>query len=199
MTQSPAFTEAEILARFPSEIYPHSLAFAGQERLFHPAHLPGKTVGCVDPRRGRCAGRVRGAVAGRSRRRKFAVVPVRRGQQPALRAMFPALQPRLLSVCRHPSALATVWGWPRPGTCRRCWPPAVRSRPSSHNSPSARMRARTAPRRKSSTMLPWGAFQAGWRGPVGADADHLKQPADADVCAAAGYSMYNHRPRRPRR
>lgn len=36
----------------------------------------------------------------------------------------------------------------------------------------------------------WGAFQAGWRGSVGADADHLKTTADVDVCAAAGYSFY---------
>ncbi|HEX6778836.1 MAG TPA: tagaturonate epimerase family protein [Ktedonobacterales bacterium] len=36
----------------------------------------------------------------------------------------------------------------------------------------------------------WGTFQAGWRGPVGADADHLKTLADIDACAAAGYSFY---------
>lgn len=36
----------------------------------------------------------------------------------------------------------------------------------------------------------WGAFEAGWRGGVGADADHLKTPADIDVCADAGFSFY---------
>jgi hypothetical protein len=36
----------------------------------------------------------------------------------------------------------------------------------------------------------WGTFQAGWRGGVGADADHLKTPADIDACTAAGYSFY---------
>jgi hypothetical protein len=36
----------------------------------------------------------------------------------------------------------------------------------------------------------WGAFKAGWRGPVGADADHLKTTADIDACAAAGFSFY---------
>ncbi len=36
----------------------------------------------------------------------------------------------------------------------------------------------------------WGTFQAGWRGPVGADADHLKTLADIDACAAAGYTFY---------
>jgi hypothetical protein len=40
------------------------------------------------------------------------------------------------------------------------------------------------------TYATWGAFQAGWRGPVGADADHLKTPEDIDVTAAAGFSFY---------
>ncbi len=36
----------------------------------------------------------------------------------------------------------------------------------------------------------WGALAGGWRGPVGADADHLKTIADVERCAAAGYSLF---------
>ncbi|MFN8482434.1 MAG: tagaturonate epimerase family protein [Anaerolineae bacterium] len=36
----------------------------------------------------------------------------------------------------------------------------------------------------------WGLFQEGWRGEVGADADHLKTPADIDACLAAGFSFF---------
>jgi hypothetical protein len=36
----------------------------------------------------------------------------------------------------------------------------------------------------------WGTFAAGWRGVVGADADHLKTPADIDACVAAGFSFF---------
>lgn len=36
----------------------------------------------------------------------------------------------------------------------------------------------------------WGAFQAGWHEPVGADADHLKTRADIDRTAECGYSLY---------
>ena len=36
----------------------------------------------------------------------------------------------------------------------------------------------------------WGAFQGGWTGPVGADADHLHTIADIDRCVEAGYVMY---------
>ena len=40
------------------------------------------------------------------------------------------------------------------------------------------------------TDATFGAFEAGWRKAVGADADHLKVPADIDVCVAAGYSFF---------
>ncbi len=36
----------------------------------------------------------------------------------------------------------------------------------------------------------WGAFEEGWRDGVGADADHLKTPADMDACLAAGFTFF---------
>jgi len=36
----------------------------------------------------------------------------------------------------------------------------------------------------------WGIFQEGWREGVGADADHLKTPADIDACVAAGFTFF---------
>jgi hypothetical protein len=36
----------------------------------------------------------------------------------------------------------------------------------------------------------WGLFQEGWREPWGADADHLKTPADVDAFVAVGYTFY---------
>ncbi len=36
----------------------------------------------------------------------------------------------------------------------------------------------------------WGVFQEGWRAGFGADADHLKSPAEIDSCAAAGFTFY---------
>ncbi|MEW5720600.1 MAG: tagaturonate epimerase family protein, partial [Chloroflexota bacterium] len=40
------------------------------------------------------------------------------------------------------------------------------------------------------TDATFGAFEAGWRKAVGADADHLKTPADIDACVAADYSFF---------
>ncbi|MFK4728354.1 tagaturonate epimerase family protein [Agromyces mediolanus] len=36
----------------------------------------------------------------------------------------------------------------------------------------------------------FGCIEAGWTGPVGADADHLKTVADIDRCLAAGFSLF---------
>ena len=36
----------------------------------------------------------------------------------------------------------------------------------------------------------WGVLQEGWRAGFGADADHLKNTADIDSCAAAGFTFY---------
>lgn len=36
----------------------------------------------------------------------------------------------------------------------------------------------------------WGAFRAGWQGPVGADADHLMTTADVDAMAEAGFTFF---------
>jgi len=36
----------------------------------------------------------------------------------------------------------------------------------------------------------WGTFAEGWRDGMGADADHLKTPADIDACAAAGFTFF---------
>ncbi|MFN2283704.1 MAG: tagaturonate epimerase family protein, partial [Anaerolineae bacterium] len=36
----------------------------------------------------------------------------------------------------------------------------------------------------------WGIFQMGWRAPWGADADHLKTPADADTFIDTGYTFF---------
>jgi hypothetical protein len=35
-----------------------------------------------------------------------------------------------------------------------------------------------------------GADEAGWTGPIGADADHLKTPADIDATAAVGFTFF---------
>lgn len=105
----------------------------------------------------------------------------------ALRAVLPYLAPRPLGLeksvgCGDRLGLAT------PGHIR-----AVRGSgiAAIYAQQSMRENARTG--RTPQEVLDdamWGVFQEGWRAGFGADADHLKTPADIDVCAAAGYSFY---------
>ncbi|MEM5775113.1 MAG: tagaturonate epimerase family protein, partial [Anaerolineaceae bacterium] len=36
----------------------------------------------------------------------------------------------------------------------------------------------------------WGVFLEGWKSPMGADADHLKTPADIDLCLEVGFTFF---------
>jgi hypothetical protein len=40
----------------------------------------------------------------------------------------------------------------------------------------------------------WGVFQEGWRYGFGGDADHLKVPADIDICLHSGYTFFTFDP-----
>ena len=50
-------------------------------------------------------------------------------------------------------------------------------------------RTRRTPRQVMDDALD-GARRAGWTGPIGADADHLKTPADVDATAAVGFTFF---------
>jgi hypothetical protein len=116
----------------------------------------------------------------------------------ALRAALPNLRPRPLGLtasagCGDRLGLAT------PGHARAFHTVAARpgARPLAaiFAQQSIRENARTGrtPRQVLDDAT-WGAFEAGWRGPVGADADHLKTVEDVDTCVAAGYSFFTFDP-----
>jgi len=116
----------------------------------------------------------------------------------ALRATLPGLQPRCLGLtasagCGDRLGLAT------PGHVRAL-ERVLREAPGHVLAPifaQQSMREMNRTQRTPDDVLSdatWGAFQAGWRGMVGADADHLKTPADIDLCVAAGFSFYTFDP-----
>jgi hypothetical protein len=112
----------------------------------------------------------------------------------ALREVLPWLQPAPLGL-RTSAGFGDRLGLATPGHVRALQR-ALREAPSVEIAPifaqqSIREMERT--RRSPEDVLgdaTWGTFQAGWRGGVGADADHLKTPADIDACVAAGFSFY---------
>jgi hypothetical protein len=117
-----------------------------------------------------------------------ALCPLDHGNAVALRAVLPWLAPKPLGLstsagCGDRMGLAT------PGHVR-----AARAVPGIamiFAQQSIREMTRTA-RTPENVMddATWGIFQEGWQAGVGADADHLKTPADIDRCAAAGFTFY---------
>ncbi len=107
----------------------------------------------------------------------------------ALRAHLPWLKPRPLGL-QTSAGLGDRLGLATPGHVR-----AVRTVGGSlapiFAQQSIREMARTnrTPQQVMDDAM-WGVFQEGWRGGVGADADHLKTTADMDACLAAGYTFY---------
>ena len=105
----------------------------------------------------------------------------------ALRAILPFLVPQTLGLLKS-AGCGDRLGLATPGHIR-----AIRH---STMAPilaqqSIRENARTGrtPQEVMDDAL-WGIFQEGWRGGFGADADHLKNTADIDSCAAAGFTFY---------
>lgn len=112
----------------------------------------------------------------------------------ALRVALPWLRPTLLGMATS-AGFGDRLGLATPGHVRALQ--RVQRRPSARPiapifaQQSIREMERT--RRTPTDVLDdatWGAFQAGWRGALGADADHLKTLADIDACAAVGFTFY---------
>ncbi len=107
----------------------------------------------------------------------------------ALRVQLPWLQPRLWGM-RTSAGLGDRLGLATPGHVR-----AMRAAGGSIGpifaQQSMREMARTG-RTPQQVMddATWGIFQEGWREGVGADADHLKTPADIDACMGAGFTFF---------
>jgi hypothetical protein len=118
--------------------------------------------------------------------------PLTSANAAALRARLPWLRPTPLGL-RTSAGFGDRLGLATPGHIR-----AIRRVPGGADriapvfaQQSVRENARTG-RTPQQVMddATWGVFQEGWRHPWGADADHLKTPADADDFAAAGFTLF---------
>lgn len=116
----------------------------------------------------------------------------------ALRQRIPFLNPRLLGL-KKSVGCGDRLGFATPGHIR-----ALRAVSPADASPSMelicaqqsiRENARTGrtPQQVMDDAM-WGVLREGWRFGFGADADHLKNEADVEQCAAAGYTFYTFDP-----
>ncbi len=108
----------------------------------------------------------------------------------ALRTRLPWLCPTLLGL-QTSFGFGDRLGLATPGHVRACRSIGAPPPAPVFAQQSVRENARTG--RTPQQVLDdatWGLFQEGWRGPWGADADHLKTPEDVDTFVAAGYTFY---------
>jgi hypothetical protein len=105
----------------------------------------------------------------------------------ALRARLPWLRPQPLGLATS-AGCGDRLGLATPGHLRAVRGTGIAPIPAQQ---SMRENARTGrtPQEVMDDAM-WGVFQEGWREPWGADADHLKTPADVDLCVAAGYTFF---------
>lgn len=167
-------------------IYLRSVTTAGDVTLFLAQTAAGKRLGALASDASALApftgeGYSRGE-------QMLLMCPLTAENAAALRAAIPALQPRPFGL-QSTAGCGDRLGLATPGHVR-----AARAVPGFgmiYAQQSVRELVRT--NRTAIAALDdatWGAFQEGWLEGVGADADHLKTPADIEQYAAPGFSFY---------
>ena len=117
------------------------------------------------------------------------VAPLTAANAAALRAALPWLQPQVLGLATS-GGFGDRLGLATPGHARAIRAVGGGIRP---NFAQQSIREMTRTGRSPQTIVDyatWGAFEVGWREGYGADADHLKNTADVETCAAAGFTFF---------
>jgi tagaturonate epimerase len=194
MSTSLPFSLQELQEHFGATLIPGSLVAQEAAALWLDRTATGKRLAILaradDPLLARFNGEQTDFRAGFA----LKLCPTDPDNSRALRAALPWLQPSLLGL-NTSAGFGDRLGLATPGHVRAL-EHVLRGAPGSTIAPifaqqSIREMERTS--RSPDDVLndaTWGTFQAGWRGGVGADADHLKTPADIDACTAAGFSFY---------
>ena len=178
----------------PGTPYPASLVQMGQIALWLVNTTAGKRLAVLAPFNSSLVESFHGEVSELADGRLLQSCPLDVANARALRFALPNLQPAPLGLVTS-AGFGDRLGLATPGHVRAL-EKVNANHPGKTIAPifaqqSVRELARTG--RSAEQVLAdatWGAFEGGWQGSVGADADHLKTPADIDRFAAAGYSFF---------
>ena len=185
---------AEIQARFHAEMVPASLTTREGASLWMHRTARGKQLALLAPKGHAVPARFSGEAAAYDAGRSLLLCPLTYANAYALQRLLPNLAPVPLGL-QASAGTGDRLGMATPGHARAF----ERVQQEADAQPLAAVFAQQSIREMDRTRrspaavigdATWGAFEAGWRASVGADADHLKVPADIDACVAAGYSFY---------
>lgn len=152
----------------------------------------GKTLVLLAPPSSPLLERFDGVPAGITDGRAVLRCPLTDANAAALRATLPDLAPRPLGLTTS-AGFGDRLGLATPGHARALEHAGAGGGVVAPIFAQQSIREMTRTRRSPTEVLTdatWGAFEAGWRGPLGADADHLKRLEDVDACVSAGYSFF---------
>lgn len=182
------------LSLLPGAPYPTSLIQMGNIALWLVSTTQGKRLAVLAPFNSALVESFHGEVSELADGRLLQSCPLDAANARALRFTLPNLQPAPLGLVTS-VGFGDRLGLATPGHVRAL-EKVNANHPGKTIAPifaqqSVRELARTG--RSAEQVLAdatWGAFEGGWQGSVGADADHLKTPADIDRFAAAGFSFF---------
>jgi hypothetical protein len=172
------------------EVYPRSVVETDEASYFLARGRQGKVLGIASPKTGPIL-EIGPVSAGQGfqgeRQGDLLLCPLTAANAAALRERLPWLRPQPLGPATS-AGLGDRLGLATPGHVR-----AVRGTGIAPIFAQQSMRENARTGRSAQQVMDdamWGVFQEGWQDPWGADADHLKTPADVDLCVAAGYTFF---------
>ena len=186
---------ADLGAQLGLSVYPRSLALAGS-RLWFLAQGDGKKWVCCMAQAGTSAplpAQAKSVTIDRYAM-ELAIAPTSAEAAAVMREQLDFLRPRPLGLQKS-AGCGDRLGLATPGHIRALRSvfgadDAVKLAPIfAQQSIRENVRTGRSPQEVLDDAM-WGVFQEGWRQGYGADADHLKNFDDVDVCAAAGYTFY---------
>ena len=187
-------TPALLSERMKAKLYPRSPVEVDNAAFWLVATNAGKRLALLAAYNSPWLAQFRGESREQVDGQVLLLCPLDSANARALRRALPNLQPVPLGLTPS-TGFGDRLGLATPGHVRALRA-ALEAHPGMHMAPifaqqSIREMGRTV--RTPEQVLAdatWGAFEEGWRGPLGADADHLKTPNDIDRCAAAGFTFF---------
>ncbi len=192
----PAALPTDRLVRNDAQLYPGSRADidldGARAVLVLERGAYGKRLLVAAPPASAVLERFEGAPAGTVDGLALLRCPLNDANAAALRATLPDLAPRPLGLATS-AGFGDRLGIATPGHVRSLGSAGAAGGLVAPIFAQQSIREMTRTRRSPTEVLrdaTFGAFEAGWRGPLGADADHLKLPEHIDACVDAGFSFF---------
>ncbi len=188
----PTTLPIDRLERAGAELYPGSRTDVDDALLLLERDAYGKRLLIAAPPASATLERFEGAPAGSVDGLALRRCPLNEANAAALRRTLPDLTPRPLGLATS-AGFGDRLGIATPGHARSLGAAGAAGGLVAPIFAQQSIREMTRTRRTPGEVLrdaTFGAFEAGWRGPLGADADHLKLPEHVDACVEAGFSFF---------